>query len=483
MSTPKRNWIFVTIAIILPVVFALKLNIRTAGRANTSEVILSGIGQTNPPPIVFSSLSTALQWRPRDHGIKQNASAIMWSLQPPGSTFPIHEPIMLGGTSSKYLLQGNDATLVWASTAAGGALVQFLTASSVWRLTNMTLRCSNLSAGIVSIANATDISLSTMRILGVGQQTSGAITFTANTDVLQQGIAVRDIYVESQGFGVLILSRSGTSRDHVFERVFINGSYGHALLFSGISNGTITSCTTVNVNANRPATPVGGDGRFGHGVAVDGNSGHDPVYTLRVHNNTVINVSGYAGERYRFEGIEVGDAVYNATITNNTIISVAYGYGVYFGGGNFPSANAVISDNIIRDVNDYGIYIDGRNLNHAPTTDVTVKRNRIYNAGPAGILTHHAARITVLDRNQLFRSGSFAGVAVPPGCINCSCAPGQSWHGPAPKSIWPGPPPTGSGIGVIDLSVVSMCVVALVCDSETENEMCQKCFRKYEVCV
>ena len=110
--------------------------------------------------------------------------------------------------------------------------------------------------------------------------------------------------------------------------------------------------------------------------------------------------------------------------------------------GNQANANL-----LVKNVNDYGIYIDGRNRNHAPTTDVAVKRNRIYNAGPAGILTHHAARITVLDRNQLFRSGSFAGVAAPPGCINCSCAPGQSWHGPAPKSIWPGPPPTGSGMG------------------------------------
>ena len=36
----------------------------------------------------------------------------------------------------------------------------------------MTLQCNKLSAGIVSFANATDVALTTMRILGVGQQTS-----------------------------------------------------------------------------------------------------------------------------------------------------------------------------------------------------------------------------------------------------------------------------------------------------------------------
>ena len=169
MPSPKRNRSFVIIAAILPVVFALKLNIRTVG---TSEVILYGEGNINPAPIKFGSLAAALQWRPKDNGMERNASELMWSLQPPGATFPIHESIMLGGTSWKYVLQGNDATLVWAGAAAGGILMQFSTASTMWSVKNMTLQCNKLSAGIVSFANATDVALTTMRILGVGQQTS-----------------------------------------------------------------------------------------------------------------------------------------------------------------------------------------------------------------------------------------------------------------------------------------------------------------------
>ena len=68
------------------------------------------------------------------------------------------------------------------------------------------------------------------------------------------------------------------------------------------------------------------DHRFGHGIAVDGNGGSNPVYNVTIRYNSIQSVGGARDQasglplRYRFEGVEVGDAVHHAIIVHNQVI-------------------------------------------------------------------------------------------------------------------------------------------------------------------
>ena len=172
-----------------------------------------------------------------------------------------------------------------------------------------------------------------------------------------------------------------------------------------------------------------------------------------VRNNSVTDVHGLArpdcasdpcskhvrceaaGFRYRFEGIEVGDSVSGAEISHNTITNIPFGYGIYYGGGNTASENALIADNTIAAAFDYGIHVDSRGSG-GRTRNVSILRNHVTGSSPAGLLLSNTADVRVIS-NTFTDSGPLSGVGVAPACVGCVMQ-GNAATGAAPRSIWGG---------------------------------------------
>ena len=124
-----------------------------------------------------------------------------------------------------------------------------------------------------------------------------------------------------------------------------------------------------------------------------------------------------------------------AVISHNTVHRVPYGYGIYFGGGNTASSDAVITDNIIDGAFDFGIHVDSRGAGATRTQNVTIARNNITGCSPNGLLLRHVADIRVMG-NTIWSSGVLDGIGVAPACLGCVLKRNTVGGPPAPASIW-----------------------------------------------
>ena len=113
-----------------------------------------------------------------------------------------------------------------------------------------------------------------------------------------------------------------------------------------------------------------------------------------------------------------------------------YGYGIYFGGGLSQSDGAVIADNKVSGVRDYGLRIDSRGKDQPPTNNVTLLRNIVHDSSPGGLLLWQVT-MAVVTNNTFVDSGSLDGEGIPPQCQNCVLN-GNTARGDAPPSIWSG---------------------------------------------
>jgi parallel beta-helix repeat protein len=362
-----------------------------------------------------------------------------------------------GGPSAGVVLSwSGDGSAAWPSILVLDATIVNL------RLQGLTLHCNQRAGGVHTESNMTNVSISDVAVHDVIRGLSAFAFHATNPGVVQVGGSIRNSrIVNSFGFGVTAYSRNnGSTSGHHISGLHIDGTWGHAICLSGVTDCTVTGSTILHVNRNRPEAD---DCVFGHGIAVDGNAGLNPVRGLVVADNVVDDVMGIsrpncsaacsvhvncetAGFRYRFEGIEVGDSVYGARITNNTVRRVHFGYGIYFGGGNTASDNAVIVNNTIDSCADFGIHVDSRGharTGHAPgatrTRNVTIVGNTVRDSSPGGLVLNNLEGVTVRG-NTFENSGDLAGLGLPPLCLRCTVE-GNYATGAAPLSIWDPPPP------------------------------------------
>ena len=104
------------------------------------------------------------------------------------------------------------------------------------------------------------------------------------------------------------------------------------------------------------------------------------------------------------------------------------------GGGNTPSSDAVISENVIEGAFDFGIHVDSRGRGQERTRNVTIAANNVSGCSPNGLLLQECADVRVTN-NHFEGSGSLDGVGVAPACDGC-VVEGNTATGAAPPSIW-----------------------------------------------
>ena len=93
--------------------------------------------------------------------------------------------------------------------------------------------------------------------------------------------------------------------------------------------------------------------------------------------------------------------------------TVRFGYGVYFGGSNAASRDAVIRGNVIFGAADYGIRIDSRGTG-GRTGNVIISGNNILQAAPIGLFIAEAQGIAIED--SVLRDSGPLGDTAAPGC-------------------------------------------------------------------
>lgn len=102
--------------------------------------------------------------------------------------------------------------------------------------------------------------------------------------------------------------------------------------------------------------------------------------------------------------------------------------------------DAVIADNVIDTVFDYGLRIDSRERSGRRTANVTLRNNTVAAASPAGALLRNVAAAT-LESNTFSGSGDgawLAGLGEPPLCVDCFLR-NNTAAGIAPPNIWAEP--------------------------------------------
>lgn len=182
---------------------------------------------------------------------------------------------------------------------------------------NLELLCNKQAGGVIAAFDFTDVSFTDVHVHGVAKGLQAFGFHATVAGVVQSGGRVTRCNITSFGFGITAYSRNnGSTAGHTLLEVSITGTWGHAVCVSGATQCKVLNSTIKDVNVNRPLED---DCVFGHGIAVDGNAGLNPVEGLVVSGNRVSGVYGIArpncsadpcshhvtceaaGFRYRFE--------------------------------------------------------------------------------------------------------------------------------------------------------------------------------------
>eukprot|EP01047_Picozoa_sp_COSAG01_P047372 COSAG01_NODE_4519_length_4959_cov_35.814815_1_plen_370_part_00 len=342
------------------------------GSLNRYEAFLAEGGQVglrsrsssplSPPIELFPSLPALLA----DRRLTGSSAGSPVSLSLQRAVYDVATPIVLAGVGLQ--LDGGNSTLNWTGTAAGYPSIIALDRNvSQLQVQQLVLLCNQMAGGVIAAFSFNDASFTNVHVYNVKQGLQAFGFHATVAGVVQSGGVVKRSMITSFGFGITAYSRNnGRTGWHRLEEITIKGTWGHAICISGATQCQVLNSTISDVNINRPAKD---DCVFGHGIAVDGNAGLNPVKGLIVSGNHVSGVHGIAhpncsadpcskhvgcetaGFRYRFEvsaaaarlvsfglalnrirytqGIEVGDSIVEAVISHNTIRRIPFGYGIY----------------------------------------------------------------------------------------------------------------------------------------------------------
>ena len=232
---------------------------------------------------------------------------------------------------------------------------------------------------------------------------------------VQSGIVVRGCVIDRCGMGGVSLAKRGSvnlSSDIVGGAIVVR-SLGHLVFGNRISRTgshavclTGVSCSQVVANQIQHVSLYNEVGVFGHGIAVDGNCGDDPVETVVISANIIDTVHLPANKRNATcTGIEIADGISGAICTSNHVSNVALGYGVYFGGGIAPSSNGVIASNVVIGCNGYGVWVNARGQQPStkfphsssdPSAGCVVVGNCLQGNAPAGLRSDNVSDETIV---------------------------------------------------------------------------------------
>lgn len=267
---------------------------------------------SGPPIGLFPSLPVLLA----DLRLTGSSASSPVSLSLQRAVYDVPTPIVLAGTGLQ--LDGHGSKLNWTGTSSGFPSIIALDRNvSQLRVQKLELLCNQLAGGLIAAFSFNDIAFTDVHVQNVGKRLQAFGFHATAAGVVQSGARVKRSNITSFGFGITAYSRNnGSTGGHRLEGIIIHGTWGHAICLSGASRCEVLNSTISDVNINRPA---GDDCVFGHGIAVDGNAGLNPVQGVIVRGNRVSGVHGIArpncsadpcgihvgceaaGFRYRFE--------------------------------------------------------------------------------------------------------------------------------------------------------------------------------------
>lgn len=180
------------------------------------------------------------------------------------------------------------------------------------------------------------------------------------------------------GSGIEVVKRTGgAAARNIISQNYILDTGNHGIVSTG-ANYTLIQGNDVY----RPGQNYSSG--FGHGIAVDGNSGTDGCEGVKVLGNTVTDAKDNGAEKSN--GIEVADGVSNVVIANNVVKTIGNGYGIYYGGALAVSQRAEITGNIVEAcTGGSGIEVEGVNFANR-SKDIVIANNECRRNGKHGIL-------------------------------------------------------------------------------------------------
>ena len=288
------------------------------------------------------------------------------------------------------------------------------------------------SGGVVISGALSNVLVENVGVRNVSTTAISAVINDTNapTGGVQSGIVVRGCVIDRCGMGGVSLAKRGKrslnhSSDIVTGAIVVR-SDGHQVFGNRISRtGSHAVCLTgvshsqVVANQIQHVSLYNEVGVFGHGIAVDGNCGNDPVETVVISANIIDTVHLPASKRNATcTGIEIADGISGAICTSNHVSNVALGYGVYFGGGLAPSSNGVISSNVVIGCNGYGVWVNARGQQPStkfphsssdPSAGCVVVGNCLQGNAPAGLRSDNVNDQTIVG-NVISNSDGAAGL-------------------------------------------------------------------------
>lgn len=264
------------------------------------------------------------------------------------------------------------------------------------------------SAGVLISGSLRNVLVENVGVRNVSATAISAVINTINAPKggMQSGVTVRGCTIDRCGMSGVSIAKRGppvpNTSSNVLQTPVVVRSSGHQVFGNRISRtGSHAVCLTgvsssqLIGNQMQHVSIYNEVGVFGHGIAVDGNCGNDPVETVIISANIIDTVHLPANERNATcTGIEIADGVIGAVCTSNHICNVALGYGVYFGGGIAPSAHGIISSNVVTDAKGYGVWVNARGQqpsdkfphgSSGPSTSCSVVGNCLQGNAPAGL--------------------------------------------------------------------------------------------------
>lgn len=293
------------------------------------------------------------------------------------------------------------------------------------------------SAGIVIAGALRNVVVENVSVCNVSATAISAVINSSNAPAggLQSGIVVRGCTIDRCGMGGISLAKrssdstpaeSSPEPDDHHQTPNVVDSTGHLVWGNRISRTgshavclTGVSCSQVIANQMQHVSLYNEPGVFGHGIAVDGNCGNDPVREVIISANIIDTVHSPANKQVATcTGIEIADGITGAICTSNHVSKVAMGYGVYFGGGIAPSSHGVIASNVVAAAGSYGVWVNARGSNSSskfphgsagPSTGCSVVGNCLQDNAPAGLRSDNVCDETIVG-NVISNSDGAAGL-------------------------------------------------------------------------